>query len=97
MRQILIQPLLTEKSNDIRLDQNQYTFLVDVAANKIEVAKEFKKLFNVDVVSVNIVNHSGKVKARFTKSGRIEGKTSKSKKAIIKVKSGQTVDLFEQI
>lgn len=97
MRKILIQPLLTEKSNDIRLDQNQYTFLVDNDANKIEIEKEFKKLFNVEVVSVNVINHKGKVKSRFTKSGRIEGKTSRYKKAIIKVKNGQTLELFEQI
>jgi len=97
MKNVLKMPLLTEKSNNLRLDSNQYTFLVDTYANKIEVAKEIKRLFNVDVVSVNIVNHPGKQKSRFTRSGRIDGKTAKFKKAIVKIKAGQTIELFEQI
>jgi large subunit ribosomal protein L23 len=97
MKNVLKTPLLTEKSNNLRLDSNQYTFLVDTDANKIEVAKEIKRLFNVDVVSVNIVNHPGKQKSRFTRSGRIDGKTAKFKKTIVKIKAGQTIELFEQI
>jgi large subunit ribosomal protein L23 len=97
MKNVLKMPLLTEKSNNLRLDSNQYTFLVDTDANKIEVAKEIKRLFNVDVVSVNIVNHPGKQKSRFIRSGRINGKTAKFKKAIVKIKDGQTIELFEQI
>ncbi len=97
MKTILKMPLLTEKSNNLRLDQNQYTFLVDYNANKIEVENEVKRLFNVDVESVKIVIHRGKIKSRFTKSGRLVGKTPKFKKAIVKIKAGQTIDLFEQI
>lgn len=97
MKTVLKMPLLTEKSNNLRLDQQQYTFLVDENANKIEIAKEIKKLFNVDVVSVNIINHRGKIKSRFTKSGKLVGKTPKYKKAIVRIKENQTIDLFEQI
>ncbi len=97
MKTILKMPFLTEKSNNLRLDKNQYTFLVDYDANKIEIENEVKRLFNVDVESVNIVVYRGKIKSRFTKSGRLVGKTSKFKKAIVKIKAGQTIDLFEQI
>lgn len=97
MKTVLKMPLLTEKSNNLRLDQQQYTFLVDENANKIEIAKEIKKLFNVDVLSVNIVNHRGKIKSRFTKSGKLVGKTPKYKKAIVRIKENQTIDIFEQI
>jgi len=97
LKNILIEPLLTEKSNDQRLDQNKFGFFVDINANKIEIATEIKKRFNIEVISVNTIRHNGKVKSRNTKMGKLTGRTPKYKKAIVTVKKGQTIDIFEQV
>jgi large subunit ribosomal protein L23 len=73
---------------------SKYGFIVDVDANKIEIAKAVKKKFNVDVIEVNTIKSKGKTKTQFTKKGRFSGKTAQFKKAIITVKEGQTIDIF---
>ena len=55
-------------------------------ANKIEIAKAVEKKFNVHVVEVKTINHPGKIKTQFRKSGRFEGRTARYKKAIITLK-----------
>lgn len=83
-------PVITEKSFAASAN-GVYTFVVDKAANKHEVAKDVHKLFKVDVVDVRIINTPGKVK----RSGRKYGKRSDIKKALVKVKKGQTISIFE--
>jgi len=97
MRKVLIRPLITEKMTEITEKENKYGFIVGYDANKIEIAKTIKAKFNVDVVSVNTMKYKGKVKTQFTKKGRFVGKTPKFKKAIIKVKDGQKIDLFGEV
>ena len=53
--------------------------------------------FNVHVLDVRTINHPGKTKTQFRKSGRFSGKTAKFKKAIIKLREGETIDLFEEV
>jgi large subunit ribosomal protein L23 len=97
MNNILIRPLITEKMTNISsANEGVYGFVVNVNANKIEIAKTIEKKFNVHVASVKTINHNGKVKTQFTKRGRFVGKTPKFKKAIITLKKGETIDLFEQ-
>lgn len=97
MNTILIKPLITEKMTNLSADQGKYGFLVDVNANKIEIAKIIEKKFNVHVETVRTINHPGKVKTQFRKSGRFVGKTAKFKKAIVTLKKGETIELFEQV
>ncbi len=97
MRKVLIRPLVTEKMTGITELTNQYGFVVDVNANKIEIAKAIKTKFEVDVVSVNTVRYKGKTKTQFTKKGRFEGKTPQFKKAFVSLKEGQTIDLFGEV
>lgn len=97
MNEILIRPLITEKMTNISADQGKYGFLVAPRANKIEIAKAVEKKFNVHVTEVRTINHPGKVKTQFRKSGRFSGKTPKYKKAIITLKKGETIELFEQV
>lgn len=94
MRNVLIRPLITEKMNALSEDKKQFGFVVNVNANKIEIAKAIKTKFNVDVVDVNTIKYKGKRKTQFTKKGRFEGKTASYKKAIVTLKEGQTIDLF---
>jgi large subunit ribosomal protein L23 len=97
MNQILIRPLITEKMTNISAASGKYGFLVNPGANKIEIAKAIEKKFNVHVLSVRTINHQGKTKTQFRKSGRFVGKTAKFKKAIVTLKEGETIELFEQV
>lgn len=97
MRKVLIRPLVSEKMNDITEAQQKYGFVVDVKANKIEIAKAIKEKFDVDAVSVNTIKYKGKTKTQFTRKGRFSGKTSQFKKAIVTLKKDQTIDLFGEV
>ena len=97
MHQILIRPLITEKITNISSSLGKYGFMVNPASNKIEIAKAVEKKFNVHVVAVSTINHPGKMKTQFRKKGRYTGKTAKSKKAVITLKKGETIELFEQV
>jgi len=97
MRNVLVRPLITEKMNDLNETQSKYGFIVNVNANKIEIAKAIKSKFEVDVVAINTVKYKGKTKSQFTKKGRFEGKTASFKKAIITLKEGQTIDMFGEV
>lgn len=96
MHQILIRPLITEKMTNLGSDQQKYGFLVNPKSNKIEIARAVEEKFKVHVESVKTINHSGKTRTQFRKSGRFTGKTAKFKKAIIKLREGESIDLFEE-
>lgn len=97
MRNVLIRPLITEKMNDLTELQKKYGFVVNVNANKIEIAKAIKNKFDVEAVAINTIKMKGKTKSQFTKKGRFEGKTPTFKKAIVTLKEGQTIDLFGEV
>ena len=98
MNQILVRPLITEKMTNISADNaGKYGFLVNPKANKIEIKKAIEKKFDVHVIDVRTINHPGKIKSQFRKSGKFEGRTARSKKAIITLKVGEKIELFEQV
>lgn len=97
MHEILVRPLITEKMTNLTAEQGKYGFLVNPKANKIEIAKAIEKKFEVHVVDVKTINHPGKTKTQFRRSGRFTGKTPKFKKAIVTLKEGETIELFEQV
>jgi large subunit ribosomal protein L23 len=98
MNQILVRPLITEKMTNISAAQaGKYGFLVSPKANKIEIKKAIEKKFDVHVIDIKTINHPGKIKSQFRKSGKFEGKTARSKKAIITLKEGEKIELFEQV
>lgn len=86
---VLKKPVLTEKSLTL-LDENKYTFDVDVNANKIEIKHAVEKMFNVKVESVNVMN----VRPKTKRVGRYTGKTNRRRKAIVKLAEGHKIDLF---
>ena len=78
--EIIIAPVVTEKSND-ELQEGKYTFKVNKKATKVEIAKAVEKLFEVKVLNVNTMTVRGKTKRVRYK----EGKTPDWKKAIVKI------------
>ncbi len=95
---IIVKPVITEKITKMTEKfPNRFGFIVDKRANKIEIKKAVENLYGVKVESVNTMNYSGKRKARYTKSGYIQGKTAAYKKAIVMLAEGDTIDFFSEI
>jgi large subunit ribosomal protein L23 len=88
---VIKKPLVTEKTSVAKDDNNVVAFVVDKAANKIEIKEAVEKLFKVEVETVKTVNVAGKVK----RYGTRQGKRSNWKKAYVTLKSGSNVDFFE--
>ncbi len=89
---VLLKPVISEKAT-IGASLNKYTFEVTLAANKVEVKKAIEEVYNVVPKSVAIVNQSGK-DVRF---GKHSGTTKRVKKAIITLKKGDSIKLYEGI
>ena len=96
-RDILIKPLITEKSENISENFGQYTFVVDRKANKIQIRNAVEEMYNVSVDGVNTMIVPGKRKVRNTRSGMQVGKKSTYKKAIVKLSPGEEIDFFGDI
>ncbi len=94
---VIFKPVITEKMTEKGEKLNQFGFLVDPRANKLQIQHEVETLYGVQVLSVNTMNYSGKRKSRNTKSGVISGKTKAFKKAIITLAEGETIDFFSNI
>ncbi|MBR1729036.1 MAG: 50S ribosomal protein L23 [Selenomonadaceae bacterium] len=88
-RDILIRPLITEKTTEL-MAEGKYVFVVDKNANKIEIAKAVKEVFDVKVDKVNTIKVKGKTK----RLGRTSGKRPDYKKAIVKLAAGETIEFF---
>jgi large subunit ribosomal protein L23 len=93
MKQIIIRPVITEKSLS-RISHSQYTFEVLATANKYEIRESVKKEFNVKVLSVKTVMRKGKVKQVGKK--RQEKSYPKRKFAIVEIPKDQKISAFNQ-
>ena len=93
-RQLVIEPLYTEKMANLQDALNQYAFRVSSFANKIEIKKAIEKKFEVEVKSVRTMNLLGKKRQQMTRGGRFEGRRASWKKAIVTLKDGQSLELF---
>lgn len=91
--EIIYQAIISEKGTVLRDEQNRYVFKVHVQANKIEIKKAIETAFTVKVLDVKTINMKGKSK----RLGRYEGKRSNWKKALVKLKKGDSIDIFENI
>ncbi len=93
--EILRQGLVTEKTVQLQA-QNKYTFKVAVAANKIDVRRAVETIFNVKVVSVNMIRMPGKVKMIRRKGSAPRPVAPREwKKAIVTLREGQTIDALK--
>ena len=90
--EILRRPLVTEKNATLQAD-GKYAFEVDKRANKIQIKEAVETAFNVTVMGVNVMNMPGKSK----RIGRGTTMTPNWKKAIVTLKPGDKIDLFENV
>jgi large subunit ribosomal protein L23 len=90
-RDIIIRPLMTEKSMRQKEEQNTVTFRVRPDANKIEIRSAVEKIFNVKVADVRTANFEGKLK----RMGRNQGRRPDWKKAIVTLAPGHKIELVE--
>ena len=90
---IIKRPVITEKTNIQKEDNNQLSFEVDMRANRVEIAQAIEKIFSVKVAKTCTAHVKGKVKRR----GRILGKRKDWKKAIVTLMPGERIDFFEGV
>jgi large subunit ribosomal protein L23 len=88
---VILRPIITEKSSSLKEGGNQYVFEVQRAANKIEIKKAIEKLFKVKVVSVQVALMQGKER----RVGRFSGKKPDWKKAVVKLSPKDKITIFE--
>lgn len=91
-RDILLRPLITEKTTAMMQD-NKYSFVVRLTANKVEIRQAIEEIFKVKVLKVNTVRVLGKTK----RMGRTQGKRPDYKKAIVTLAAGETIPFFEGV
>ncbi len=95
-RMVIRRALVTEKGAQIREQGkkgSRYVFEVHPDANKVQIAKAVKEMFKVDTDEVRTMNFIGKIK----RLGRFEGRRSAWKKAMVTLKPGQTIDIFDEV
>lgn len=96
LENILIEPVVTEKTNGMREDKSiKYVFRVMSEANKYQIMDAVRKLFNVKPVSCNVSWVKGKKKTSRTKSGYRTGEKPAWKKAVVTLSPGEKIDIFE--
>lgn len=89
---VLVKPLVTEKATELA-SVNKYVFVISKASNKIEVAKSIYAIYGVKPLDVNIISMQGKQVSR----GRIKGKRKDWKKAIVTLKKGDSIKIYEGV
>ena len=96
---IILNPMLTEKSNSLTEQFNKYVFKVDKNANKLQIKEAIEKRFNVKINKVSTVSYKGKLKNTTVKSGghviKTSGYRESWKKAIITLHKDDKINLVE--
>ena len=92
-RKIIVMPLVSEKNSNLRVEQNKYVFRVEMKANKLQIKSAVEELFKVRVEEVTTMRMPGKPK----RLGRFEGTRPDWKKAVVKLKKGEAIELFDKV
>ena len=90
---IIVRPLVTEKSTRANEETNKVTFVVRKDANKIEIKRAVEEVFGVNVLEVRTLNNRGKKK----RVGARQGRKPDWKKAVVSLREGDRIDLFEGV
>ncbi len=96
-KDILIKPIISEKSETLSESLSQYTFVVNKKANKVEIGKAIEDMYSVNVTSVNTLVMPSKNKTRNTRTGVRKGRISTFKKAIVTLNEGESIDYFGDV
>jgi large subunit ribosomal protein L23 len=91
--QVIIRPVISEKSYGLIETANQYTFQVDKRANKNQIKRAVESAFDVRVRKVNTSN----VKSKPKRQGLTRGRTATWKKAVVRLVDGERIELFEGV
>ena len=91
--QVIIRPVISEKSYNLIESEGQYTFQVDRRGNKNQIKRAVEDAFEGSVAKVNTTN----VKSKPKRQGLTRGRTSTWKKAVVKLVEGDRIDLFEGV
>jgi large subunit ribosomal protein L23 len=91
--QIIVRPVISEKSYNLIESEGQYTFQVDRRANKSQIKHAVEEAFDVKVQKVNTAH----VKSKPKRQGLTRGRTSMWKKAVVKLAEGDRIELFEGV
>jgi large subunit ribosomal protein L23 len=97
--QVIVRPVISEKSID-ESGRGKYTFAVSEGANKLQIKAAIEELYQgekVTVVAVNVLTTKSKEKKRGTRRGRIVGRTTPWRKAIVTLAPGQKIEFFEGV
>jgi large subunit ribosomal protein L23 len=98
LHDVIIQPVVSEKTTREMEEARTYTFKVAPGANKIEIARAVEKLFDVTVTNVRTMNYAGKARralmARISRSQRL-GRRPAFKKAVVTLAEGDHIELYE--
>lgn len=95
MKTIIKKPVITEKATGQSENFNRFTFVVDRAANKLEIKNAVEKMYGVHVTDIRTSNYGGgKSSVKYTNKGIVEQKSKQWKKAVVTVADGETIDLF---
>ena len=92
-RDVIIRPVVTERSTIMADEHDAFTFIVAEDANKIDIRHAVETLFDVKVRSVNTMRYRGK----WRRVGRSYGRRPSYKKAIVKLAEGERIDVYEGI
>ena len=92
IHEVLCRPVITEKNTDL-MDQNKYVFQTQKKANKAQIKAAVEKAFGVTVVSVNVITVPVKPRG----FGRLRGRRPAWKKAIVTLKPGDKIEIFEGV
>ena len=91
--QVIVKPLITEKTMTLMQNENKVTVKVFEKANKTEIKLAFERIFQVKVVDVKVLNQRAKNTTRGT---RYAGTISGFKKAVVTIADGEAIDLFKE-
>lgn len=89
---IIVKPIITEKTTKNSEVLNQYSFVVEKKANKIQIKNAIKAFYGVEPISVRTANYRADRVSKYTKNGLIHGKTNAYKKAIVQIPEGEIID-----
>ncbi len=92
IHEVLRRPVVTEKGTVLK-EQNKYVFEAERKASKAQIKAAVEKAFNVTVVSVNVINMPPKARG----FGRLRGYRSEWKKAVVTLKEGDKIEIFEGV
>ena len=91
--QVIVKPLITEKTMSLMQNENKVTVKVLESANKTEIKLAFERIFQVKVTDVKVLNQRAKSTTRGT---RYQGHISGFKKAVVTSADGEAIDLFKE-